>query len=74
MAIAAAFVTADMVRPGAVVIDVGVNRDPGTGKLCGDVDYAAVEPAGLGHHSRAGRRWGDDNRLSDGEYGRMFPA
>ena len=38
------FVTADMVRPGAVVIDVGVNRDPQTGKLCGDVDYAAVEP------------------------------
>ena len=38
------FVTADMVRDGAVVIDVGVNRDPGTGKLCGDVDYAAVEP------------------------------
>ncbi len=38
------FVTADMVREGAVVIDVGVNRDPETGKLCGDVDYAAVEP------------------------------
>ena len=38
------FVTADMVKPGAVVIDVGVNRDPETGKLCGDVDYAAVEP------------------------------
>ena len=38
------FVTADMVRDGAVVIDVGVNRDPETGKLCGDVDYAAVEP------------------------------
>lgn len=37
------FVTADMVREGAVVIDVGVNRDPETGKLCGDVDYAAVE-------------------------------
>ena len=36
------FVTADMVRPGAVVIDVGVNRDPGTGKLCGDVDYEAA--------------------------------
>ncbi len=33
------FVTADMVKPGAVVIDVGVNRDPETGKLCGDVDY-----------------------------------
>ncbi len=38
------FVTADMVSEGAVVIDVGVNRDPETGKLCGDVDYAAVEP------------------------------
>ena len=38
------FVTADMVSPGAVVIDVGVNRDPESGKLCGDVDYAAIEP------------------------------
>ena len=38
------FVTADMVAPGAVVIDVGVNRDPDTGKLAGDVDYANVEP------------------------------
>ena len=38
------FVTADMVRPGAVVIDVGVNRDPETGKLCGDVDFDACEP------------------------------
>ncbi len=37
------FVTADMVSEGCVVIDVGVNRDPETGKLCGDVDYAAVE-------------------------------
>ncbi|MFI3306103.1 MAG: bifunctional methylenetetrahydrofolate dehydrogenase/methenyltetrahydrofolate cyclohydrolase FolD [Rikenellaceae bacterium] len=38
------FVTEDMVAPGAVVIDVGVNRDPETGKLCGDVDFAAIEP------------------------------
>ncbi len=38
------FVTADMVSEGCVVIDVGVNRDPETGKLCGDVDYAAIEP------------------------------
>ena len=38
------FVTADMVSEGTVVIDVGVNRDPDTGKLCGDVDYAAIEP------------------------------
>ncbi|HIS69455.1 MAG TPA: bifunctional methylenetetrahydrofolate dehydrogenase/methenyltetrahydrofolate cyclohydrolase FolD [Candidatus Gallacutalibacter stercoravium] len=39
----AKFVTADMVKPGAVVIDVGMNRDE-NGKLCGDVDFAAVEP------------------------------
>ncbi|MFI3318438.1 MAG: tetrahydrofolate dehydrogenase/cyclohydrolase catalytic domain-containing protein [Rikenellaceae bacterium] len=38
------FVTADMVGDGAVIIDVGVNRDPETGKLCGDVDFAAIEP------------------------------
>lgn len=38
------FVTGDMVSEGTVVIDVGVNRDPETGKLCGDVDYAGVEP------------------------------
>ena len=39
----AGFVTADMVKPGATVIDVGINRDE-NGKLCGDVDFAAVEP------------------------------
>ena len=33
--------TADMVKPGAVVIDVGINRDE-QGKLCGDVDFDAV--------------------------------
>ncbi|MEY2893340.1 MAG: bifunctional methylenetetrahydrofolate dehydrogenase/methenyltetrahydrofolate cyclohydrolase FolD [Pseudomonadota bacterium] len=33
--------TADMVKPGAVVIDVGMNRN-GEGKLCGDVDFAGV--------------------------------
>lgn len=35
------FVTADMVKPGAVVIDVGMNRDE-NGKLCGDVDFDGV--------------------------------
>ena len=39
----AKFITADMVKPGAVVIDVGMDRDE-NGKLCGDVDFAAVEP------------------------------
>ena len=38
--------TADMVKPGAIVIDVGMNRipdgEPGAGKLSGDVDFAAV--------------------------------
>lgn len=56
------FVTADMVKPGAAVIDVGVNRDPQTGKLCGDVDYDAIEskasvitpvPGGVGPMTRA---------------------
>ena len=37
------FITADMVKPGAVVIDVGINRLP-DGKLCGDVDFEGVEP------------------------------
>jgi methylenetetrahydrofolate dehydrogenase (NADP+)/methenyltetrahydrofolate cyclohydrolase len=43
----AKYVTADMVKPGAVVIDVGVNRigttASGKAKLCGDVDYDAVK-------------------------------
>lgn len=37
------FVTADMVKDGAVVIDVGVNRNLETGKLCGDVDFKNVK-------------------------------
>ena len=37
------FVTENMVKPGAVVIDVGMDRDE-NGKLCGDVDFANVEP------------------------------
>ncbi|MDR3323806.1 MAG: bifunctional methylenetetrahydrofolate dehydrogenase/methenyltetrahydrofolate cyclohydrolase FolD [Zoogloeaceae bacterium] len=39
------FVTAEMVKPGAVVIDVGINRLPpeAGGKLCGDVDFEGVK-------------------------------
>ena len=53
--------TADMVKPGAVVIDVGMNRDD-AGKLCGDVDFEAVRavagwitpvPGGVGPMTRA---------------------
>lgn len=43
----ARFVTADFVKPGAVVVDVGVNRmkdDDGEEKLVGDVDFGAVAP------------------------------
>lgn len=56
------FVTADMVGKGAAVIDVGVNRDPQTGKLCGDVDFEACKdkasvitpvPGGVGPMTRA---------------------
>jgi len=53
--------TADMVKPGAVVIDVGMNRDA-QGKLCGDVDFDGVRevagyltpvPGGVGPMTRA---------------------
>ena len=44
----ARFITAEMVKPGAVVIDVGMNRVEG--KLCGDVDFAGVS-AVAGHIS-----------------------
>jgi methylenetetrahydrofolate dehydrogenase (NADP+)/methenyltetrahydrofolate cyclohydrolase len=52
---------AEMVKPGAIVIDVGMNRDD-AGKLCGDVDFAAVRdvagwitpvPGGVGPMTRA---------------------
>lgn len=55
-------VKADMVKPGAVVIDVGVNRHPETGKLCGDVDFEGARevasaitpvPGGVGPLTRA---------------------
>ena len=40
----AKMVTGDMVSDGVVVIDVGMDRDPETGKLCGDVDFDTVAP------------------------------
>ena len=57
----AGFVTGDMVKPGAVVIDVGINRNA-AGKLCGDVDFEAANqaashitpvPGGVGLMTRA---------------------
>lgn len=55
-------VKGDMIKPGAVVIDVGVNRNPETGKLCGDVDFESAKdvagaitpvPGGVGPLTRA---------------------
>lgn len=68
----ARFITADMVKPGAIVIDVGINRLPEG--LCGDVDFAAVKeiagaitpvPGGVGpltitmlmHNTLQAARW-----------------
>jgi methylenetetrahydrofolate dehydrogenase (NADP+)/methenyltetrahydrofolate cyclohydrolase len=57
----AKFVTSDMVKEGAIVIDVGMNRDE-NGKLCGDVDFNSVKekasfitpvPGGVGPVTRA---------------------
>jgi methylenetetrahydrofolate dehydrogenase (NADP+)/methenyltetrahydrofolate cyclohydrolase len=57
----AKMITGDMIKPGATVIDVGMNRDE-TGKLCGDVDFDSVArvagaitpvPGGVGPMSRA---------------------
>lgn len=57
----AGFITGDMVKPGAVVIDVGINRNA-EGKLCGDVEFASVAekaayltpvPGGVGLMTRA---------------------
>ena len=40
----AKMITGEMVSEGVVVIDVGMDRDPETGKLCGDVDFDSVAP------------------------------
>jgi len=61
----ARMITGDMIKPGAVVIDVGMNREPdgpNAGKLCGDVDFASASqvasaitpvPGGVGPMTRA---------------------
>ncbi|MEZ5730501.1 MAG: bifunctional methylenetetrahydrofolate dehydrogenase/methenyltetrahydrofolate cyclohydrolase FolD [Burkholderiaceae bacterium] len=57
----AKMITGDMIKPGAIVIDVGMNRDE-NGKLCGDVDFASASevagwispvPGGVGPMTRA---------------------
>ena len=53
--------TAEMVKPGAVVIDVGMNRND-EGKLSGDVDFDGVKRSRRLDHAGARRRRADDHR------------
>ena len=53
-------VTGDMVREGATVIDVGMNRTEEG--LFGDVDFETAAPTGARHHAGARRRGADDDR------------
>ena len=59
--------TADMVKPGAVVIDVGMNRND-EGKLCGDVDFAGVQRGRRLDHPGARRRRPDDHHHAAGQH------
>ena len=55
------FVQGAWLKPGAMVIDVGINRNA-EGKLCGDVDFDDGEGGGLVDHAGAGWRRADDHR------------
>ena len=73
------FITADMVKPGAIVIDVGINRVPDATKktgyrIVGDVDFDAVSPSLRSHHARPGRRGPDDRRDAHEEHARRLRA
>ena len=60
--------TDDMVKPGAVVIDVGINRGA-DGKLHGDVNFAEAAEKGRLHHPRPRRRRPHDPRHAHAEHG-----
>ena len=70
-------VLGEWIKPGAIVIDVGINRVPGEGvdaqgepksRLVGDVAFKSALVARWRHHAGSGRRRADDNRHADGEY------
>ena len=67
-------VKGDWVKPGATVIDVGINRVPapekgeGRTRLVGDVAFADAGQERRRHHAGAGRRRSDDHRHADGQY------
>jgi methylenetetrahydrofolate dehydrogenase (NADP+)/methenyltetrahydrofolate cyclohydrolase len=64
----AAYIPGIWIRDGAIVMDVGINRDA-AGKLCGDVEYsAAAERRRVDHSGSRGRR-ADDDRHASVQYG-----
>jgi methylenetetrahydrofolate dehydrogenase (NADP+)/methenyltetrahydrofolate cyclohydrolase len=69
------FVTADMVKEGAVVIDVGVNRigttPDGKAKLCGDVDFECRKRKGKLYHPSSWRGWSYDHNHANEEHFRV---
>ena len=70
-------VKGDWIKPGACVIDVGINRieRDGKGKLVGDCDYRLLREGGGLDHAGAGRRRPDDHRLPAAQYrARRLPA
>ena len=56
------FVTADFIKEGAVVIDVGINRTEGSNKICGDVDFNDCISKASKITPVPGRSWTYDNR------------
>ena len=68
----ARMITGDMVKPGATVIDVGINRtDEG---IVGDVDFASASRGGRGDHAGAQGRRPDDDRDAAPEHARRRPG
>ena len=63
----AKMITGDMIKPGAAVIDVGINRMP-DGKLCGDVDFDSAKQVGRLDHAGARRRRADDDHDAGREH------
>ena len=64
-------VRGDWIKPGATVIDVGINRVAGEGgksRIVGDVAFAEAATVAGAHHAGAGRRRADDDRLPAAQY------
>jgi methylenetetrahydrofolate dehydrogenase (NADP+)/methenyltetrahydrofolate cyclohydrolase len=65
-------VSGEWIKPGAVVIDVGINRvdgEAGKTRLVGDVDYSSAEKVARRNHASARGCWTDDDRLFASQHG-----